>query len=92
MNDDEKDTLVATLAAHEEVITILLSRVLRDLPQEELNALDARMKAGVALRPDAPKIDDLDMADRIAGQGQQYDEVMQRMYAQSLQLAGRSAG
>ena len=89
MTEDEKNTVLATMAAHEEVIATLLSRVLSELPQDQLDALHERMQQGPVIRPDAPALD-LDMADRVAGIGIEYDEVMQRIYTRALGLAGRS--
>ena len=92
MNDDEKATWAATLAAHEEILTTLLSRVLAQTPQEHLQALQERMERGPILRPDAPHAPDLDTADKIAGFGMEYGETINRIYAQALALSGRSAG
>lgn len=90
MNEAEKQTLAATLAAYEEVLTTLLSRVLAEAPQEQIDGLNERMRQGPILNPNAPIIHDLDAADRLAGLGQEYGEIVTRIYTQALAVSGRS--
>ena len=89
MNEDEKTTLAVMLAVHEEILTGLLARALKETPQDELDALQLRMKQGAILNPAAPKEPDIDVADKIAGFGMEYNEVINRIYAQALALSAR---
>ena len=91
MNEAEKTTVAVTLAVHEEILRGLLARALREAPQEEITALQARMDQGPLLNPDAPVAPDLDTADQIAGYGMEYHETINRIYRQALALSGRSA-
>ena len=89
MNDAEKATVAATLAAHEAILTTLLSRLLAQTPQEHLDALAREMEKGPQLKPEAPRDLDLDSADKLAGHGLEYHETMQRIYTEALALSGR---
>jgi len=90
MENAGHSALTGTIVAHEEILATLLSRVLVELPQDQLNALHARMKRGPIINPDAPQNLDLDLADQVAGIGIEYDVAIKRIFAQALQLAGRS--
>lgn len=89
MNEAEKTTLAVTLAVHEEILGGLLASALATAPQEQLDALQQRMQQGPMLNPGAPLAPDLDTADKIAGYGMEYDEVIKRIYTQALALSGR---
>jgi hypothetical protein len=89
MNEDEKATLAATLSAYEEILATLLSRVLAETPQDHLEQLQQRMAQGPMINPDAPPAPDIDTADRIAGWGMEYDEVVNRIYSRALAMSGR---
>lgn len=91
MNEAEKATLAVTLAVHEEILTSLLAQSLGSAPQETINAMQARMRQGPVLNPDAPLAPNLDEADKIAGFGVEYHEVINRIFQQALAMSGRSA-
>ena len=89
MNEAEKTTVAVNLAVHEEILTSLLARAIADAPQEQVDAMKARMEQGPVLNPNAPLTPDLDTADKIAGYGIEYHEAINRIFAQAVALSGR---
>ena len=89
MNDAEKTTIGVTLAVHEEILVSLLARALKDEPPDKIQAMRERMQQGPMLNPNAPQAANLDEADKIAGYGIEYHEVIDRIFQQALALSGR---
>jgi hypothetical protein len=89
MDEHEKITFAATVAAHEEILAALLSHVVAATPEPQLALLRQRLQQGPVLNPGAAPAPDIDTADRIAAFGIEYDQVIQRIFAEALAQAGR---
>lgn len=89
MDQAEKTTIDVTLAVHEEILTSLLAQALANAPQEQVDAMKGRIEQGAVLNPIAPLAPDLDTADKIAGFGLEYHDVISHIFAQALAMSGR---